>query len=247
MMRDDAGVEGSGGNGEASRVTEQATEAGGADVGRPPGIRVDWRIPPPRPGLAGAMDRFFGPGRSRRENLTEAGTHLLVLALLAAYIVRQARGEDWSVLEVVVTAVIAVDLVGGVLTNATNSAKRWYHRPGRRGPRLVFVAAHVVYPLVVTGLPAAGADPAWLPANVALLLAAAVLVELAPVDVKRLLAVACYLAAVLVNLTWLPLHPAYAWFPLFFYLKLLVCFLVPEAPVVRSGTTGAGRKQRPDS
>ncbi|WP_341715617.1 hypothetical protein QQG74_16280 [Micromonospora sp. FIMYZ51] len=246
-MPDDAGADGSGGNGEASQVTEQTTEAQRTVAGSPPGVRVDWRIPPPRPGLAGSLDRFFGPGRSRRENLTEAGMHLLVLALLATYIVRHTSGADWSFLAILVTVVAAVDLVGGALTNATNPAKRWYHRPGRRDSRLFLVAVHAVYLLALTRVPAAGADPSWLLANVALLLVAAILVELAPVDVKRLLAVALYLAAVLVNLTWLPLEPAYAWFPIFFYLKLLVCFLVPEAPLVPSRTTAAGREQRPDS
>ncbi|BCJ62549.1 hypothetical protein [Micromonospora endophytica] len=225
-------------------MTGQTIEAEGVEAGSPPGVRVDWRIPQPRPGLAGAVDRFFGPGRSRRENLTETAAHLLVLALLAAYVIRQAGGENWSVVEVVVTAVIAVDLVGGVLTNATNPAKRWYHRPGRRNPRLGFVAAHLAYPVVVALLPAAGADLAWLVANAALLVAAAVVIEFAAVEVKRLLAVALYLAAVLINLTWLPVAAAYAWFPLFFYLKLLVCFLVPEAPLVRANLTGSAREQR---
>ncbi|MEV2237485.1 hypothetical protein [Micromonospora sp. NPDC049891] len=217
--------------------------SGGDQAGdAPPGVRVDWRVPPPRPGLAGAVDRFFGPGRSRRENLAEAGAHLLVLSLLAGYVLRQARGQHWSVVEIVVTAVIAVDLVGGVLTNATNAAKRWYHRPGQRARRLGFVAAHLAYPVVVTLLPAAGADPAWLLANAALLLVAAIVVESAPVDVKRLIAMALYLVAVLVNLTFLPLAPAYAWFPLLFYLKLLVCFLVLEAPLVLSETDGSRRE-----
>ncbi|KAA5832774.1 hypothetical protein F1721_17530 [Saccharopolyspora hirsuta] len=199
----------------------------------PDGLVVEWRIPPTPRGVAGALRRFLGPGRTRAENAVELAGQLLNMALLVLCI---AWFEGWggSVLQGVVLAVMVFDLVGGVLTNATNAAKRWYHRPGpgMRGKRLLFIASHLLYLVAVVFVLEAGGWP-WLLVNAALLLTGAVLVEVAPVEVKRLAAVGLYLAAVLVNLTWLPLPAALAWFPVLFFLKLLVCFMVPEAPVYR--------------
>lgn len=122
----------------------------------------------------------------------------------------------------------------GILTNATNSAKRWYHRqdPGARRARLLFVGAHVLH-LAAMGLLVLGGGHGWTLGNTALLLCAAVVVEFMPVHLKRPVAMACYSAAVVVNLFWLPVPVALAWFAPLFFLKLLVCHLVPEAPLER--------------
>ncbi|MFB7255542.1 hypothetical protein [Streptomyces nojiriensis] len=107
---------------------------------------------------------------------------------------------------------IGLDLLGGILTNATNSAKRRYHRqaPGARRARLLFVGAHVLH-LAAVGLLVLGGDRGWTLGNTALLLS----------------------AAVVVNLFGLPVTAALAWFAPLFFLKLLVCHLVPEAPLER--------------
>ncbi|PRX43472.1 hypothetical protein B0I33_11590 [Prauserella shujinwangii] len=202
--------------------------------GPPEGLALDWRIPPTPPG---AVRRFFGPGRGRAENVVELAGQLTGTALLAAYLGHTGGWSGRSPLELAVLAVMVVDLVGGVLTNATNPAKRWYHRPGagtRR--RLLFVGSHLAY-LVAVPLVLDAGGWVWFAGNAALLLGSAILLEALPVHLKRPAAMGLYLGAVLVNLTWLPLPAALLWFPVLFYLKLLVCFLVPEAPLVRATTT----------
>src|SRR5689334_2364267 len=97
-------------------------------------IEIDWRIPPTKPGPAGALARFLGPGKTRGETLVELGGGVLCAALLVVLIRRTGGSYTWSFWRIVVAAVMIFDLVGGVLTNSTNSAKRWYHRvePGMR-------------------------------------------------------------------------------------------------------------------
>ncbi|NIJ12472.1 hypothetical protein FHU38_002816 [Saccharomonospora amisosensis] len=210
-----------------------------------PDVVLDWRIPATPRGVSGALRRFLGPGRTRSENVAEVAGQLVGMSLLSAYLATTGGWSERSPLQLAVLAVMVFDLVGGVLTNATNPAKRWYHRPGHgSGRRLLFVASHLLY-LVAIPLVLHAGGWTWFAVNAALLLSAAVLIEALPVELKRVSAVGLYLVAVLVNLTWLPLPESLAWFGFLFYLKLLVCFLVPEAPMVSGRRPLPGKEVRP--
>ncbi|MET9689483.1 hypothetical protein ABZY81_13510 [Streptomyces sp. NPDC006514] len=197
-------------------------------------LEIRWEIPPTSTGPLGRLERFMGPGKSRSESAVEILGAGGCAVLLAAGVWSSGIHRDWNGLQWVVVVLIGLDLLGGILTNATNSAKRWYHRqdPGARRARLLFVGAHVLH-LAAMGLLVLGGDRGWTLGNTALLLCAAVVVEFAPVHLKRPAAMACYSAAVVVNLFWLPVPVALAWFAPLFFLKLLVCHLVPEAPLER--------------
>ncbi|MGW5067531.1 hypothetical protein ACWEQJ_15665 [Streptomyces cyaneofuscatus] len=195
-------------------------------------LKVDWRIPPSPPGWTGRLERFMGPGRTRAESVVEAGGGIAVALVLAAFLWRVDSRPDWSALQWAVVAVVGLDLIGGVLTNASNAAKRWYHRQNPRGrrSRLTFVGMHTLH-LAAIGLVVLDGDWIWTLGNAAALLMGAVLVEFAPVALTRPVAMACYMAAVLLNLGWLEVPAALAWFAPLFFLKLLVCHLVAEAPL----------------
>ncbi|MGW7434018.1 hypothetical protein ACWGIN_31345 [Streptomyces sp. NPDC054861] len=197
-------------------------------------LRISWEVPATRPGLAGRLERFMGPGKSRSESAVEILGLLGCALLLAVGVWTSHATRHWSTTQLVVVALAGFDLIGGVLTNATNAAKRWYHRaaPGARRARLVFVSAHLIH-LAAMGLVVLSGDQTWTLVNGALLLGGAVIVEFSPLHLRRLLAMALWMAAVLVNLFWLPLPAALAWFAPLFFLKLLVCHLVPEAPLER--------------
>ncbi|WP_158887399.1 hypothetical protein [Amycolatopsis anabasis] len=195
-------------------------------------VRIDWTIPPLARGVTGALQRFFGPGAKRGEYLVQAVGGVLCLALLVWWTARGFR--DWSAGQIVVALLIAFDVVGGVLTNATNAAKRWYHRqaPGMTRERLLFVGVHVLHLAAVAFVLRTGAWP-WFLLNAVVLAGSALLVEFVPLEVKRPVAMATLLAAVALNEILAPLPGALGWFVPFFYLKLLVCHLVPEAPMSR--------------
>ncbi|MFI2211588.1 hypothetical protein [Streptomyces sp. NPDC020141] len=198
--------------------------------------RVDWEIPPTPPGWQGRLERFMGPGKSRSESAVEYTGLAVCAAVLAAGLLSGGAYRDWSALQLAVVALIGLDLVGGVLTNATNAAKRWYHRPepGTRHARLAFVGAHLLH-LAAMGLIVLAGDWTWILANGALLLAGATAVEFTPVHLKRPLSMAVLMTAVLVNQFWLETPAALVWFAPLFFLKLLVCHLVPEAPLTSRG------------
>ncbi|MEU5160883.1 hypothetical protein AB0G74_14930 [Streptomyces sp. NPDC020875] len=197
-------------------------------------LETDWEIPPTPAGLTGRLERFMGPGKSPAESVVEGVGGALCALLLAAGVWSSDALRDWSAVQIVIVALAGLDLVGGILTNATNAAKRWYHRedPRARRGRLVFVSAHLGH-LAAMGLLVLDGDWAWLLGNAGLLLAGAVVVEFAPLELRRPVAMAVWTSAVVVNLFWLTVPDALLWFAPLFFLKLLVCHLVPEAPLRR--------------
>jgi hypothetical protein len=197
-------------------------------------LKIVWEIPPTPPGLAGRVERFMGPGKSRSESAVETAGLVGCGLLLVVGVWASGARHEWSVVQLVVVALAGLDLIGGVLTNSTNAAKRWYHRPypGARRVRLLFVAAHLVH-LTAMGFVVLSGDWRWTLTNGALLLAGAAVVEFTPLPLKRPVSMAVLMAAVLVNLFWLEVPAALGWFAPLFFLKLLVCHLVPEAPLER--------------
>ena len=197
-----------------------------------PDLVIDWAIPAQRPGLHGAVARFFGPGQTKAEAVVQIFGFVVCAALLTGYLAMSlpsvAPALAWW--QVLLVAVVGYDLIGGVLVNATGAAKRWYHRPGTRRGRLIFVAAHLVHLVVIAGL-VLPSDWAWLAVNAGILLSGAAAIESVSLAIRRPLAAGWVVMAALLNLILVPLPAALAWFAPFFFLKLLVFHQVPEAPL----------------
>jgi hypothetical protein len=177
----------------------------------------------------GLARTVFGPHQSRGEILITTTGTATVIALLAAYIDRAGGWGDWSALQKLAVAAIIFDLIFGMFTISTPTAKRWYHRPGRAalGFRCAFVLGHLLYLAAVAAL--FGPGPAWAMVNASLLLGAAIIVEFAARDLKRLVAIGLTTAATLANFVWLPTPDALAWLPALLFAKILLCFLLPES------------------
>lgn len=172
---------------------------------------------------------FFGPSRTRPEAILGATGAALVIALLITYVRHVGGWQDWSAVQIGVLAITGADLVGGIFTISAATASRWYHRPGlaARRFRIGFVITHAFFYLVPV---AAVFDLgwAWVLVNAGLLVGAAAAIESAPAHLKRMVALCLTLAASLANLVWLPIAAALAWLPVLLFVKVLVCFLVPE-------------------
>lgn len=199
-----------------------------------PDLTIDWAIPDQQPGWRGTMARFFGPGQSTADAAVQAIGGLVCTGLLAWHLILtlpdMSPSLEWY--RVTLLAVVGVDLIGGVLTNATGAAKRWYHRPGSRRSRLTFVVGHTVY-LSTIALLVLPLDWAWLGVNVCVLLVAAIMIEAVPLTIRRPVAAGWVLVAILLNLVLVPLPSALVWFVPMFYLKLLVFHQTPEAPLAQ--------------
>ncbi|OHV05800.1 hypothetical protein [Mycobacterium talmoniae] len=168
---------------------------------------------------------FFGPPRPRTETLLAVAGSVIVTALLAGYVWQLGGWRDRSALQIAVLAVIIVDLIAGIFTTSSPTANRWYHRANARRFRLGFVLVHTSY-FVVPAL-VFGTGWVWAIANSGLLLGAAAVIESAPIEHKRTVAVGAALTAALIGLIWLPLPAALGWLPVLLFVKVLVCFLVP--------------------
>ena len=205
---------------------------------------IEWAHPAPRDGLAGAWDRFIGPGATPAEQWLQLAVPAGLTVALVVY--WRWLAVDWSALQYTVATVLAFDVLGGIITNATSSAKRWYHRP-QAHPRqhLAFVAAHGFHLLAATVVfDAYGAGP--MIAAYAVLLAAAALVAVTPLYLRRPAGFGLYAAAVLLSLYAFAQPPGMEWFLPLFYLKLLLGHMLAEAPFrpVASDGRAAARHER---
>ena len=194
--------------------------------GEPP--QIDWDPPQPRAGMAGALDRFIGPGATAAELLWQFGTAFAAGVAVPAYAL--AAGLNWSTLQLVLSGLIALDLVGGVVTNATATAQRWYHRKGQGTKQhLAFVAIHIVQLLLVGWLFRDG-DWTFVGVSYAYLMVAATVVCLSPLYLQRPIAMVFLVGAVLLNEFAFPSVPGMSWFVPVFFVKLLMSHLLKEAP-----------------
>lgn len=196
-----------------------------------PDLAIDWRLPAPRPGWRGTVDRFFGPGQTRAEILVQSLGVPVLGALVALVVVSRGVHLQWWAATVL--TLFTFDALGGVLTNATGAAKRWYHRPGTRAERLRFVVLHLGHLALVAAF-VLDRQWGWLALNAAILLGFAVLIEYTPLPVRRPVAMGALVAAVLLNQGMSSLPDGLGWLVPLLYLKLLVSHLVPEAPFASS-------------
>ncbi len=201
-------------------------------------MTIRWQFPQPRSGLNGALDKFIGPGATPAEIWLELIP--AALAGVAAPVYAIASSLDWSSWQLILAAIMAFDMTGGIVTNATATAKRWYHRPGQGfRQHFTFTAIHILYLLLIAWLFRQGDWPFALVTSVYLLVATAIILQV-PLYLQRPVAFLLYAIALLINLYAFSPTPGLEWFLPFFYLKLLVSHLVREEPYRPSSEKSLG-------
>lgn len=189
---------------------------------------IRWTPPTPRKGWRGRWDAFVGPGATVAEEwLQLLGAVILgILALLVFFL--RFPGEP-TLVQVILISLLAVDLSGGIITNATSTAKRWYHRTGQGWRQhLAFVLPHGIHLALLVGL-FPGLSWSFFLFFYGYLVAATLLILRMPLYLQRPIAFTLYGAALLLNILFAP--PAgLEWFVPFLFLKLLICHLLKEAP-----------------
>jgi hypothetical protein len=179
----------------------------------------------PRPGAVGLWERLIGPAATRAESALIALWAVLCAAAVVAYVL--AAGLGWSALQLTVATLLALDIGGGVPANASNSAKRWFHRPGQGfREHFGFTLIHVhpfARALLFPGFGWGAAAGVY-----AYLLVAVAVVLVVPLYLKRPVAFVLYCVALLASLYALGVPPGLEWFVPLFFLKLLVVHLLPE-------------------
>lgn len=191
-------------------------------------MNTDERIHSPREGLPGVLDRFVGPGATSAELALQL---LLPLAAAGAAVGYAAFAiGSWSTIQYILCALLAFDIVGGIITNATSSGKRWYHRSGQGFPQhFGFVTLHLGHLALVSWV-FLGLDTGWLVIAGTYLLIAGGTIILTPLYLQRPVALVMYAGGLLVAIYALDSPAGMEWFLPFFYLKLLVAHLPKEEP-----------------
>ena len=187
-------------------------------------VAIEWAYPQPKNGL----DRFAGPGATRSEVFLQFGG---ALAAIVAVVLGWYFGElTWGSFQVVVAAILAMDVVGGIITNATGAGKRWYHRAGQGTRRhLGFVLLHIAQPLIVFFV-FESVRWTFVVGGFGYLLIAAVIVLLSPLYLQRPVAGALIATGVALSLYVFPAPPGLEWFLPLYYVKLLSSHLLREEP-----------------
>ena len=180
----------------------------------------------PRQGLMAYWDRLVGPGMSRGETL-------LVLvasvsgAVFAGFLMLSAGA---SLLLVGLSALIAFDVVGGAVCNATRTTRAWYHRPGQTWlQQAAFVAPHLIYVIVVAAfLRGPVFDSTYAMVFGLGLFSATAAILCAPERLKTPVAFSVFLVVLSAVTTGSGPTAAMGWFEPALLLKLLLGHLVPD-------------------
>jgi hypothetical protein len=193
--------------------------------------RIDWVPATPRSGLMGQWDKFVGPGATPHEEWLQLLSSLFLTTLLLLLLYAHGYFTQWTPVQTLIVVLLAFDLVGGVITNATSTAKRWYHRAGQDGlaAHLPFIAVHGIHLLLIAVF-FRQMDWMYIIVLYGYLLIATLLLTRFPLYLQRPAGMALFCGAVLLGWYVLTPTPGLEWFVPLFYLKLLVCHLLKEAP-----------------
>ena len=182
--------------------------------------------PAPRAGWKGQVDRLIGPGATTAELVLQFVPS--IGAAIAAPLYASTLPIDWTSWQLGAIALLGFDLAGGVLTNATAAAKRWYHRPGQGWRQhMGFVCVHLFHIGLVALLFRDG-DGLFFAGVASYLLFAAGLILASPLYLQRPVALGLFGLALLGDRYLLVPTPGLEWFLPLFSLKLLVSHLLNE-------------------
>ncbi len=187
-------------------------------------VQIEWDYPQPKNGL----DRFAGPGATRAEVVLQFGG--AVLAIVTVVLGWYFSKVSWGALQVAVAALLAMDVVGGIITNATGAGKRWYHRSGQ-GTRhhLGFVLLHIVQPLIIFFV-FDSVSWTFVAGGFGFLFLAALIVVVTPLYLQRPVAGALIAVGITLSLYLFPTPAGMEWFLPLYYVKLLSSHLLREEP-----------------
>jgi hypothetical protein len=190
--------------------------------------KINWQYPPPRSGFAGALDKFFGPGTTKAEAWLQGV--FSIAAGIAMPLYAHLNRLDWTVFQYILATWLAFDTVGGIVTNATSSAKRWYHRDGQGfKEHFGFIAFHTVYFFLVAWL-FRSKDWTYFVVLTATLLLVAFIVLKAALYLRRPLAFGIVVIVFIINFYGFTLTAGLEWFVPFLFIKLIVSHALREEP-----------------
>lgn len=177
----------------------------------------------PRPGFRGLMDRIFGPGAGRIEQL-RGGIAALGGALLAALTVEAPLPATLTLM------LLTAHVTGGIAVSLNSAGKAWQHRPPRRLLRLCAGAGlHLVHLLLFVWLFRDGDAQRFVVAAI-FLLGGTLAVLVAPATMQRGIGLLTVVIAMIAIDRTSGLVREAAWFLPLLYTRVLVAWLPGPMP-----------------
>ncbi|PIQ77874.1 hypothetical protein COV82_02390 [Candidatus Peregrinibacteria bacterium CG11_big_fil_rev_8_21_14_0_20_46_8] len=192
--------------------------------------KIDWQYPAPRKkGFGAFIDRLVGPGATPAELWLQFGFAVAAGLTMLYFGLQPELG--WNGWQVAVAAYLVFDICGGIATNATNAAKRWWHRKERQNfkSHMKFILPHFYMPLFIM--------LAFFPGQWDLfaiiygyLVLGAIGIAQTPLYLRRPVAFILYTGALVMNAYLFEMPLGLEWFIPLLYLKLFMAHLIREAP-----------------
>lgn len=191
-------------------------------------MKIDWELPPLRAGWRGRIDKFIGPGATTAEKNLQLYVPILAVGIVVA--IAFYRDFGWTWIQYAVVAFLALDMVGGIATNLTSAAKRWYFRKGNGfKEHISFVAQHIVQ-LALASYFFLDFDIVWIAVIYGYLILSCALILWCPLYLQRPVSGMVFAASLALSMYVFESPEHLQWFlPLFFF-KLQVCHIVREEP-----------------
>jgi len=191
-------------------------------------MKIDWNVPQARTGFWGGIDKLIGPGATKQEKGLQLYVPFVAGIVLVAYAYFAQLG--WTGVQYLIAGLLTVDIVGGIITNATSSAKRWFHREGQGFKQhMSFIMTHFVQ-LSLYSWAFLNFDMVWIAAIGGYMVLACGLVMKTPLYLQRPVALSLYSLSLLIAIYWAQARQGLEWFLPLFYLKLLVSHILREEP-----------------
>lgn len=191
-------------------------------------MKIDWNVPAVRSGFFGQIDKLIGPGATKAEKNLQLYIPFGAAILLVFY--GYIAQYDWSWSQSLIAGLLTVDIIGGIITNATSSAKRWFHREGQGFKQhMSFILTHFTQ-LSLFSYVFMEFDLMWIAmAGGFMLLACAVILK-TPLYLQRPVALMLYSLSMIVVINSFDAPQGLEWFLPLFYLKLLISHVLREEP-----------------
>jgi hypothetical protein len=191
-------------------------------------VHIDWNY-------SGKPDGFFGTGATLAEQILVWVFGLLGTSILGW--VAWSRSIPWTWWQYGIAALLALDVLGGVVANSLNSCKRFYHAPiqpaetgftGLAKNHLAFTALHI-HPLII-GLVFGSMNWSYgLFWYVSLVLSALLVLQL-PLYLHRPIALGIIMLAILLNIYIFQPVTGFEWLIPALFLKIIYGHIVREEP-----------------
>ncbi len=200
------------------------------DNQKPVQTNIDWSYPEPRTGFAGFIDRLVGPGATTAELFIQFGFAIFAGLFIFGY--SEFYDYGWTWWQTLIASYLAFDICGGIATNATSSAKRWWHRSERQNTksRMKFIVPHIYMPLLIV-LAFMPGEWFFLIFIYGYLLVGSYIISSVQLYLRRPVSLILYVGAIFSAMIFFtPMVRGLEWFVPLLFLKLFVSHLNQEEP-----------------